>query len=74
MWNEDIILFCHKIQWIISSERNESIYAWATWDLLNIWLNEELHDDDDVAKNKSTYHMKFIFMLVGALIWEVAVL
>ena len=24
-----IIRFCHKIQYIISSERNESIYLWA---------------------------------------------
>ena len=64
--NTYVILFCHKIHYIISTERYRFM-------LEIYWTNEKLHDGDDIAKKKLSFRMKIIFILEGTLITKIAV-
>ena len=59
--NTYVILFCHKIQFIISTELNELFYAWATLGVVGLTRN--CMRMSILPKKKNIFRMKLIFIL-----------
>ena len=68
-WTIYSILFCHKIQYIISTERNELIYIWATLGFIDgPTRNSRMLSS---LPKKSSLRRKPIFILLGTLISKI---
>ena len=71
LWQYSCHCILPQLQYIISTERNESVYAWATLGI--IWTTRNCTMMSMLQKRKTSFPMKLISIMVGTLISEISV-